>query len=187
MEVGKTLYVHEREKWREWLQQNFDKESEIWLMYPKKASGKPRIVYNDAVEDALCFGWIDSIIKTLDSEHTMQRFSPRRKGSNWSQQNKERVRWLLDHELVHPSLVEEYKEVVKDKFVIPVDIEAMIKKNKKAWENYQKFSESYKRIRLAYIDDARVLPEEFEKRLANFLKKTEEKKLIGYGGIDKYY
>ena len=62
-----------------------------------------------------------------------------------------------------------------------------LKKDKEAWKNYQRFSASYKRIRIAYINSARKRPEEFEKRLSNFIKKTKEKKLIGYGGIEKYY
>ncbi len=65
MDIGKTLYVTDRQAWRKWLAENYDKEKEIWLIYPKKASGKPRILYNDAVEEALSFGWIDSTAKKL--------------------------------------------------------------------------------------------------------------------------
>ena len=78
MEIGNTLYVSERTVWRAWLEKHFDTEVEIWLIYPKKDAGKPRILYNDAVEEALCFGWIDSIVKSLDEESSVQRFSPRK-------------------------------------------------------------------------------------------------------------
>src|ERR1044071_5257177 len=68
MEITKTLYLTNRKDWRAWLKKHYQTEKEIWLVYPKKASGKPRIEYDDAVEEALCFGWIDSLIKKLDEE-----------------------------------------------------------------------------------------------------------------------
>jgi uncharacterized protein YdeI (YjbR/CyaY-like superfamily) len=187
MKKLKTLYVTDRKKWRDWLERNFDKEKEIWLIYPNKSSGKPRILYNDAVEEALCFGWIDSTVKKIDKESNIQRFSPRNHKSTYSQANKERLRWLLKENMIHPSIRESVKKVLKEKFVFPTDIMSAIKKDKKAWENFQKFSPSYQRIRVAYIDGARKRPEEFNKRLANFIKKTRTNKIIGFGGIEKHY
>jgi len=187
MDELKTLYVTNRKDWREWLEKNFDKEKEIWIVYPKKSSGKSRILYNDAVEEALCFGWIDSTVKTLDDNCSEQRFSPRNPKSRFSQANKERLKWLLQKNMIHPSILNTVKKTLKEKFVFPPDILTAIKSNKVAWKNYQKFSPSYKRIRIAYIDAARKRPEEFEKRLANFIKKTKENKQIGFGGIEKYY
>jgi uncharacterized protein YdeI (YjbR/CyaY-like superfamily) len=81
MEITRTLYVTKRDDWRKWLKQNYLKEREIWLIYYKKSSGKPRISYDDAVEEALCFGWIDSTAKSIDNEKFAQRFSPRRSNS----------------------------------------------------------------------------------------------------------
>ena len=95
MTKPETLYLADRKKWRAWLEKNFNTAKEIWLEFPKKSSGKPRIPYNDAVEEAICFGWIDSTIKTLDEETTIQRFSPRKPNSSYSQPNKERLGWLL--------------------------------------------------------------------------------------------
>lgn len=183
----KTIYITNRKDWRKWLEKNFDKEKNVWLIYPKKSSGKPRIVYNDAVEEALCFGWIDSIIKSFDKESSIQRFSPRSSRSNYSQQNKERIKWLLKHNLIHPSILEKAKEISSEKFVFPKDIVDEIKKDKTAWKNYNAFSDAYKRIRIAYIDAARKRPDEFKKRLNNFIAKTKENKQIGFGGIEKYY
>jgi uncharacterized protein YdeI (YjbR/CyaY-like superfamily) len=74
----KTVYFPDRNGWRKWLSENFDKEDEIWLLIPKKSSSEKRILYNDTVEEALCFGWIDSIQRPYDEHHTIQRFSPRR-------------------------------------------------------------------------------------------------------------
>ncbi|MBN1694833.1 YdeI/OmpD-associated family protein [candidate division WOR-3 bacterium] len=187
MRKFKTLYITERNEWREWLRKNFDKEKEIWLIYPNKSSGKPRITYNDAVEEALCFGWIDSTVRKFDKENSMQRFSPRNPKSKYSQANKERLRWLLKKDMIHSSIKESAKKILKEKFVFPVDIIDAIKKDKKAWENFQKFSQAYKRVRIAYIEGARKRPEEFNKRLSNFIKRTRENKMIGFGGIEKHY
>lgn len=183
----KTLYISNRKEWRKWLQKHFDKEKEIWLIYPKKSSGQKRIPYNDAVEEALCFGWIDSTARSLDENNSLQRFSPRRAKSSYSQPNKERMKWLLQQNLLHPSLLKKAEEIASEKFVYPKDIVALIKQDKIAWKNYSAFSEPYKRIRLAYIADVRERPEEFAKRLKNFIEKTRKNKLIGFGGIEKYY
>ena len=187
MEIGKTLYVTNRNDWRTWLEENFEKEDEIWLVYPKKASGKASILYNDAVEEALCFGWIDSIRKSLDEDHSVQRFSPRRSGSGYSQQNKERLRWLMKHDLIHPFIKASIEPVLEEEFIFPADILAKIKENETAWNNYQQFSPAYQRIRIAFIEGARKRPEEFTKRLNNFIRATQQNKQIGYGGIDKYF
>jgi len=188
MTYNNTLYVTTRKEWRDWLRDNFNKSTEIWLVYPKKNTGKIRIPYNDAVEEALCFGWIDSTIKALDNNNTIQRFTPRNPKSDYSQANKERLKWLFDKKMIHPSLELIVKHTINDKFLPPSDIIERIKKDKAAWENYQRFSDSYKRIRIAYIESARSRPDEFKKRLSSFIDKTRKNKLIkGYGGIEKYY
>jgi uncharacterized protein YdeI (YjbR/CyaY-like superfamily) len=183
----KTLYAPNRKEWRLWLTKNFDKEKEIWLVYPKKSSGRLRIPYNDAVEEALCFGWIDSNVRTFDEENIIQRFTPRNSKSSFSQSNKERIKWLFKENMLHSTVKETAEKILKEKFVFPSDIIKVIKNDKMVWKNYQKFSPSYKRIRIAYIDGSRNRPEEFKKRLMNFIKKTKENKKIGFGGIEKYY
>lgn len=188
MEHPVTQYFTHREKWRDWLSKNYDKAQEIWLIYPKVATGKPRIPYNDAVEEALCFGWIDSTVKSFDADHTMQRFTPRHARSGYSQANKERLKWLFREKRLLPAVEDNVGSIVREEFDFPVDILDEIKKDKIAWEYYQRFSDSYKRIRIAYIDSSRKRPDEFKKRLSNFIAKTRENKTIkGYGGIDKYY
>ncbi|HTI05612.1 MAG TPA: hypothetical protein VL549_09865 [Gemmatimonadales bacterium] len=79
MKIGKTFYAKNAREWRAWLAKHHRRAPEIWLIYYKKASGKPRIPYNDAVDEALCYGWIDSILKPIDDKKYAQRFSPRRK------------------------------------------------------------------------------------------------------------
>jgi uncharacterized protein YdeI (YjbR/CyaY-like superfamily) len=184
----KTLNIKTRAEWRNWLAKNFNIENEVWLIYAKKATGEQRIQYNDAVEEALCFGWIDSTNKTLDQDHTMQRFTPRQSKSSYSQPNKERLKWLAENNLINELFLETVHEIISKEYVFPQDILDEIKKDKTAWNNFMKFSDSYKRIRIAYIDSARKRPEEFAKRLNNFIQKTHDNKLIsGFGGIDKYY
>lgn len=183
-----TFYTIHREEWRAWLLANFDKEKEVWFVFPMKAAGEEALSYNDAVEEALCFGWIDGVIKHIDPTHRAQRFTPRRQGSPYSRPNIERLIWLEEQKLIHPTIRERVLSIIKAPYLFPEDIIAAIKRDEKAWEHYNSFAPSYKRIRVAYIDAARKRPEEFQKRLDSFIKKTRENKLIiGYGGIDKYY
>lgn len=117
-----TKYFVERQEWRAWLEANFDQKDEIWLEYPKKKSGKARILYNDAVEEALCFGWIDSTVRSLDDDTTIQRFCKRRARSTYSQANKERLKWLSENGLIHESIKGTIEKVLADVFVFPADI-----------------------------------------------------------------
>ena len=188
MDGKEILYASNRQEWRKWLSENFKTKEEIWFVFPTKASGEPSVSYNDAVEEALCFGWIDGVAGTLDEMHHIRRFTPRRKGSPYSQPNIERLIWLDAHGMLHPEVQEAVSEIINKPFVFPSDIIGRIKQNETAWKNYESFTDSYKRIRVAYIEAARKRPDEFEKRLSNFISKTAENKLIvGYGGIEKYY
>ncbi len=184
----KTKYFFDRKDWRKWLETNFETEEDIWLEYPLKKTGKERILYNDAVEEALCFGWIDSTVKSLNEETTIQRFCKRRKKSSFSQPNIERLKWLFENNLIHDSIRSDVLKIIEQEFIFPTDIIKELQSDSMIWENYKVFSERYKRIRIAYIESARKRPEEFKKRLQNFIDKTKENKLIkGFGGIDKYY
>ena len=91
----KTFYAKSRKEWRKWLAKHHDRQKEIWLVYYRKNTNKSRVDYNDAVEEALCFGWIDSIEKGIDKERFAQRFSPRKPKSNWSETNKLRLKKLI--------------------------------------------------------------------------------------------
>ncbi len=185
---GIIKYFSTRDEWRRWLSENFEIAREIWFVFPNKSSNKKSISYNDAVEEALCFGWIDSTVKSLDENNKIQRFTPRKPTSAYSQANKERLMWLLENGMVHPKLEKEIKRIIASPFLFPDGIMRKIKADKIVWDNYQHFSDSYKRIRIAYIDVARKRPEEFEKQLNNFINKTREnKKIRGFGGIEKYY
>jgi len=181
------VYFADRKDWRAWLNKNYKTEKEIWLVYYKKTTGKPRIEYNDAVEEALCFGWIDSTVRKLDKEWFAQRFTPRNPRSGYSQSNKERLQKLIADGKIMKDVLASLGNFSEGKLEIPKDILKAIKANKEAWKNFQNFSESYKRIRIAFIDGARKRPEEFQKRLNYFIEMTEKNKQFGFGGIEKYY
>ena len=167
-------YFENRKDWRKWLADNFDTADGVWFVFPTKSSSEKSIVYNDAVEEALCFGWIDSTIKSLDKEHKIQRFTPRNPKSTYSQANKERLKWLLEHKMIHLEFEDKIRTVLSVPFVFPNDIIDRLKEDERIWKNYQSFSDPYKRIRIAYIEAARKRPEEFEKRLNNFICKVKE-------------
>ena len=182
------FYSSDRKEWREWLSAHFETEREVWFVFPVKLSGEPSILYNDAVEEALCFGWIDGQAGTLDETHLLRRFTPRRKGSPYSQPNIERLIWLEERGMIHPKIRDEVLPVIRAPFVFPEDVLKILREDPVVWENYQQFTDPYKRIRVAYIEAARKRPEEFRKRLRNFVEKTRQnKRIVGYGGIDKYY
>ena len=183
-----TLYTSERSEWRRYLGDHFETLTEIWFVFPTKDSGEPSLSYNDAVEEALCFGWIDSTNRRMDERHCIRRFSPRKTGSPYSRPNIERLIWLEAHGMIHPKVRESVLPVIRAPFVFPPDIIDALQQDQIVWENYERFSEPYKRIRIAYIDAARKRPDEFRKRLDSFIEKTRRNKLImGYGGIEKYY
>jgi uncharacterized protein YdeI (YjbR/CyaY-like superfamily) len=187
MDTGNTKYFTSRDEWRIWLQGNFSTETELWLIFPNKQTGETCLPYNDAVEEALCFGWIDSTGKKLDDGHRVQRFTPRKNKNYYSQANKERIKWLLKNNMIHQNIKNELETIANMEFAFSEDIIKRIMQDEITWQNYQTFSESYKRIRIGYIEAARNRPQEFEKRLSLFLDKTKANKQFGYGGINKHY
>ena len=182
------VYFTNRKEWREWLLNHFESEKEVWFTFPTVSSGEIGVSYNDAVEEALCFGWIDGIANTLDEKHQLRRFTPRRKGSGYSRLNIERLIHLYSEGLIHPSIESEIKKIIDVPYIYPKKIINELKKDEEVWNNFESFSDSYKRIRVAYIDSAKSRPKEYKKRLKHFILKTKENKIInGYGGADKYY
>jgi uncharacterized protein YdeI (YjbR/CyaY-like superfamily) len=180
MKITKTLYVADRKSWRAWLRKNFCKEKEIWLVYYRKEAGKPRVSYNDAVEEALCFGWIDSTVKKIDKDRFAQRFSPRNPRSEYSQTNQERLKRMIVMRQVRKDVLAKIGEIAPENFIFPVDIMKTLRTNQQAYKNFKKYSAPYRRIRIAYINSARQRPEEFIKRSDNFLKLTEQNRQYGF-------
>jgi uncharacterized protein YdeI (YjbR/CyaY-like superfamily) len=178
MELGETLDVATREEWRDWLARNHDGKKEIWLVYHRKASGKPRISYDEAVEEALCYGWIDSQVKNVDKYSFAQRFTPRSRSSSLSEMNKERFRRLVAAGRVTAAGMAVAGDI-ESKLEIAPDILAEIQKDPQTWANFEEFPESYKIIRIAFIEGARRRPAEFRRRLGHFLEMTARGKMFG--------
>jgi len=183
----KMLYVANGRDWRNWLKKHYKTEKEVWLVYYRKHTKKPRIAYNQAVEEALCFGWIDSRVKKVDEEKFAQRFSVRNPKTPYSQANRERLRRLIKKGKVARDVLAVLGDIGGETFEVPADILKAIKADKEAWKNYKGFSDAYKRIRIGFIEGARNRPLEFKKRLGYFIRMTEKNKRFGFGGIEKYY
>lgn len=188
----KQLYVSKRDEWRNWLQAHHDTEKEIWLVYYKKHTGKPSLPYDDAVEEAICFGWIDSTVRKLDDERYMQKFTPRNSKSNWSDLNKDRARKMIEAgkmteagcKKIRQLLAEDKnglkvsKNKKKKELVIPPEIEKAISSNKIAWEYFNNLAPGYKRNYMEWILDAKR-EETRERRLKEVISRLEENKKPG--------
>ena len=159
------FYAPDRETWRNWLIENHQTAKGVWLVYYNKQSGYPRVAYDAAVEEALCFGWIDSVIKTLDADRAVQLFSPRKPKSNWSRLNKQRVDALLEAD----SMTEAGLKMVNlakqtgtwdalnevENLSVPPDLQAELGKNAEAQRNWNGFSRSARRGILEWILNAK--------------------------------
>jgi len=178
------LYFQTREEWRNWLERNSDTVGEVWLIYFKKGSGKQRIPYDDAVEEALCFGWIDGKIKSVNKDYYLQRFTPRRKGSRWSKYNIERVEKMKKAGMMTRAGMEAYKEVIEKPHLsyenrsdgvpeIPGDLLQELEINRKALKNFLGFSDSSRRIYIGWLNSAKR-PETREKRILRIVDQSEK-------------
>jgi uncharacterized protein YdeI (YjbR/CyaY-like superfamily) len=159
------VYVPDRAAWRRWLAKHPVTSPGIWLVFDKKASRADRLVYGDAVEEALCFGWIDSIIHSLGAARYEQLFTPRKPTSAWSASNKTRVARLIEHGLMMPSglaAVEVAKQSgtwtkydAVDALTVPPDLEAALAANPTAARNFAAFPPSARKGFLYWVTDAK--------------------------------
>ena len=181
----KTFYASDRREWRRWLRENHRTEAEIWFVFYRKHTGKPSVSYNDAVEEALCYGWIDSIVRKVDDDRYAQRFSPRKPKSAFSEMNRQRVDKLVKQKKMTKAGLEAIAHAYTPttsgrRFIVPPDILKALKADPDVWKNYSRFPAPYRQIRIAYIEGARKRPEEFRKRLRHFLQMTAQNKRFGW-------
>lgn len=165
MDQWERFEAKDRREWRNWLQKNHQTRSGIWLVYYKKNSEKSGISYEEAVEEALSFGWIDSKVNALDEERFMQVFTPRKPGSIWSKLNKERVKKIIEEGIITPAGLEKIEAAKKDgsyyflddiyDLIIPDDLKEALDSNKAAKRNFDTFSESIKKQILYWIKTAK--------------------------------
>jgi uncharacterized protein YdeI (YjbR/CyaY-like superfamily) len=186
----KQVYVRNRKEWRDWLLKNHNKEEKgIWLVFYKKDTEKPTLEYNDSVEEALCFGWIDSIVKKIDEEKYVRKFTPRNAKSLWSSSNKKRVKEMIKggkmtrFGLAKVNAAE--KSGLWDKvdrpsinFDIPPELEKALKKNKKARDFFEKLAPSYQKQFIGWIKVAKQ-KETKEKRLKETIEKLTRGEKLG--------
>lgn len=180
---GRLLYVRNRKAWRSWLATHHNTAREVWLVYYRQHTGKPRISYNAAVEEALCYGWIDSIQKTVDTDRVAQRFTPRRPSSTWSEMNKERSRRLIRQGKMTAAglatLGDVLKPTIGQRLVVAPDIRRALQRDKIVWKNFRAFPLSYKRMRIGWIEAARRRPQVFRQRLRYLVKMTGDDRRFG--------
>jgi uncharacterized protein YdeI (YjbR/CyaY-like superfamily) len=176
MDITTTFTPRTRVAWRTWLEDHHASAREIWLLLPRGGAGPS---YLDAVEEALCFGWIDGIAKRFDGAHTAQRFTPRRPKSHWTELNKIRAQRLIDAGQMTPAGLAVLPDLSPTAFTIAPDILAALQAEPEVWAHFQAFPESYKRIRIGFIDEVRNQPEVFATRLTHFLNKTRQNKQFG--------
>lgn len=182
MDVNNLLDVHSRKEFRLWLEENHDSQQECWVEVKR---GRPQddgqtFWYIDAVEEALCFGWIDATTKTLPDGRHIQRFCHRRPKSNWTELNKERCRRMIRLGKMTDAGTAVLPDMSEGSFVIDRQILKALKKDKQLWENFQQLPDLYKRIRIDTIQfnkDRR--PELFKSRLQKFIENTRQGKLYG--------
>lgn len=184
MMIEETLYITERDEWRTWLRKNGKSKKEIWLIYYKKHSGKPRIPYDDAVEEALCFGWIDSTIKRIDEDRYCQKFTPRNIKSVWSELNIKRARKMIKAGRMTDNGLALFKARNKragksgrpdsaELLEIPAELYKELAKNKKARDNFNNFAPGYRRMYIGWILSAKR-DETREKRIKFVVERSEK-------------
>jgi uncharacterized protein YdeI (YjbR/CyaY-like superfamily) len=155
-----TVFARDRAEWRRWLEKNFARSQEIWLVFYKKASGKQTVSYDHAVEEALCFGWVDGLKKKLDEECYAFRFTPRKAKSGWSKSNLDRVKRLIAEGQMMPAGLAAYnapdrREVAPLPVEFPEALEAKFRKERNAWTNYQNFPPGYRRVTAGWVASAK--------------------------------
>ena len=165
MKQFEQVEVTSREQWRTWLADNHTQTDSIWLVTYKKHTGSRYLPYDAIVEEALCFGWIDSLPRRLDADRTMLLLSPRRRESPWSKLNKNRVAKMLEQSLMTPAGLEKITQAKIDSswsflddveaLIIPNDLKASLDKNPQAKSYFEAFSPSAKKGILQWIKTAK--------------------------------
>ena len=167
MELDKGLFFKDRNEWRKWLERNHSKSSEALLIHYKKSSGKEGLNHFDAVEEALCFGWIDSKLRRIDEERFMLRYTPRKEKSVWSKKNKDTAERMIQSGKMSDAGIKKielakkhglwdaaYTNLVKER--LPSDLKKALMKDNIAWKNFQSFANSYRNTYIGWVKNAKI-------------------------------
>jgi uncharacterized protein YdeI (YjbR/CyaY-like superfamily) len=179
------FYARNREEWREWLEKNHQSSPGIWFIYYKKGTNVPTVAYEDAVGEALSFGWIDSKVNALDEERYMQVFTPRKPGSTWSRINKQRVEKLIKEGLMTTSGMQKIEVAKKDgswsilddveDLLLPEDLKKEFRGNEQAEKYFHTFKDSSKKQILWWIASAKR-PETRKRRIEKVVELAAKNK-----------
>lgn len=168
-----------REQWRAWLERNHDRADEIWLLFVKAHTGARTFAYAEAVEEAICFGWIDTTVRSIDDDHYMQRFTPRSNERNWSKVNLERFarmeaagRMTDAGRARRPAEVDPPRKRLQAGDPVPAFVAEALRKHPKAQAFFESLAPSYRRDYLRWITEAKK-EETRQKRLEEAIRKLE--------------
>ena len=184
MKITEQLYFTNRKDWRLWLEKNYNKKKEVWLVYYKKHIDKPCIPYDDAVEEALCFGWIDSTVKRIDEEKHVQRYTPRKLRSIWSGNNIRRVKKMIKAGKMTKAGLEKYEYGMKNNLQAPAtdknietpdDFQTALESDRSALENFSNLAPSYRVMYIYWIVSAKK-EETRRRRIDKAVKLLKENK-----------
>jgi uncharacterized protein YdeI (YjbR/CyaY-like superfamily) len=178
-----TFHPKSKAEWRAWLSENHQSEQSIWLVYYRSSSNKPSLSWSNAVDEALCFGWIDSTKKTIDKESYMQYFSKRKPNSMWSRINKEKVAKLIEENLMTDA---GFQSIVIAKengswnalddveaLIIPKDLKEALASNLEAMAFFNELSNSAKKLLLHWVTFAKR-PETRKKRIVELVESASQ-------------
>ncbi|MBM3300524.1 MAG: YdeI/OmpD-associated family protein [Deltaproteobacteria bacterium] len=189
MESPDGMLFENRRKWREWLEKNHDKSDEIWLIQYRKHTRIAGMSYKEALEEALCFGWIDSRTRRLDDDRFLLRFTPRKPNSLWSKINKETAERMMAAGQMTPaglSTIEEAKRngrwqsayTSRDPVDLPRDLEEALRGDEEAWRNFNRFAYSYQTQYSYWVLSAKK-DETRKKRIAEVVRRSAENRRPG--------
>ncbi len=185
----KQVYLKTRDEWRTWLSKHHTTDTYVWLVFFKKETGKPTIEYDASVEEALCFGWVDSIIKKIDTERYVRKFTPRKLESLWSDSNKKRVKKMIAQGRMTEFGLARIAEARQSglwyksprpniSFEIPEEFDRALQQNKKAQQFFEQLAPSYQRQYIGWITVAKRL-ETKEKRIKESVALLERGEKLG--------
>lgn len=187
MKLTHTFHAANLEEWRAWLSQNHASRAEIWLIFDKKETGQPCISYEDSIEEALCFGWVDSLIQKIDDATYARKYTPRRADSAWSETNKRRVRKMVKAGRMTPAglakitfPLDEAQDVPQPprETDLPADLLDQVRANSAAWANFNRMAPSQRRHYTGWVMSARRA-ETRQKRLEEVISVLAENKPLG--------
>ena len=182
MNIDKALSFTDIQEWRNWLIDNHSRQQEVWLVHYKKHSGKASIGLNEAVEQALCFGWIDGKLKSVDKERFILRYSPRKPNSVWSKINRDKAEQLIAQDRMTAAGLAKIEEAKKNgtwdaaytnkiRDEIPSDLRKALMENTKAWNNFESFANSYRNMYIGWVIGAKT-EETRRKRIIEVVKRS---------------